>query len=394
MIETFDFVSNWARRLPDPNFQNVHKTETHIFLMKCVDVPSGISDGPNARKPNLQKRTYQSVKSSLLSEDDTEPGTFHLKNKGITIIADKVTKVDGQNPKYIIEMDSGTHGIVDGGHTYKLIIDNKEDIPDNQYVKVEVRVGIPPHWIPMISGGLNTAVQVQDMSLDNLSGKFIWLQNLLGSQKKNIAWSENDENTFLDARDLTAIMCLFNISLWPNDSGKHPTESYTSKARTLKHYEEDQVKFENMSEIIKDILTLHDTVSYSSNDQFKRAGIKQVGKLAIVDMRKKGKHQFPFIGKEREQRLQKPALYPILAAFRRFVTQNPLTGKMEWVVDFDVILDFWDQHGSQLVHIVYETSSDLKYNLNALGKSTNLWNTLHSIVGMKTYELGYVKPGN
>lgn len=392
MIESFDFITNWARRLPDPNFQNEHNTETHVFLMRCVDIPSGISDGPNARQPNLQKRTYQAVKNSLLGEDETEPGTFHLKNKGITIIAQKVTKVDGSTPKYIVEMDTGSHGIVDGGHTYKLIVDNKDVVPENQYVKVEIRVGIPTTWIPMISGGLNTAVQVQDMSLDNLSGKFHWLQNLLGSQKKNIAWSENDENTFIDARDLTAIMCLFNVSLWPNTDGKHPTEAYTSKARTLKHYEEHQVKFENMSGIIKDILTLHDVISYSANEHFKSAGIKQVGKLAIVDNRRKGKHKFPFIGKESIQRLQKPALYPILGAFRSFVSESPLTGKLEWVVEFDQILAFWEHNGPQLLRIVYDTSAELKYNLNALGKATTLWHTLHSTVGMKTYALGYVKP--
>jgi len=392
MIESFDFVSAWSRRLPDPNFKNEHQMETHIFVVRCKDMPAGIGTEPNARQPNLHKRTYQNVKSSLLGEDDTEQGTFHLKNKGITIIADKVSQIDGKD-SYRIDLESGSHGIVDGGHTYKLIVENRDDIPEDQFVKVEIRTGVPQAWIPMISGGLNTAVQVQAMSLDNLSGKFVWLKTLLGSQKDNIAWSENDENTFLDARDLTAIMCLFNVALFPNESGKQPTEAYTSKARTLGYYEQDQAKFEQMNDIVKDILTLHDTVAFTAKDHLKTAGIKQTGKLAIVDMKKKGKHTFPFIGQQAEQRLQKPALYPILGAFRRFVVRDNLDGgKMKWVVDFDLILEFWQQNGPQMLQIVYDTSVDLRYNLNAVGKSANLWTTLHSFVGMKTYELGYVRP--
>ena len=68
-----------------------------------------------------------------------------------------------------------------GGHTYKLIVDNLENgkLPDNQYVNVEIRVGIPELWIPAIAGRLNTSIQVQDMSLDNLAGLFNWLKALL-----------------------------------------------------------------------------------------------------------------------------------------------------------------------------------------------------------------------
>ncbi len=41
--------------------------------------------------------------------------------------------------------DGRSRQAFDGGHTFKLIVMNRdnEDLPDDQYVNVEVRVGIP-----------------------------------------------------------------------------------------------------------------------------------------------------------------------------------------------------------------------------------------------------------
>lgn len=392
MIESFNFICDWSRRMPDPNFNKDHNMESRIFIMRCVDLPDGISNDPNARQPNLQKRTYLNVKSSLLGEDGTEAGTFHLKNKGITIIADSVTQVDGDHPYFRIDLETGVHGICDGGHTYKLIQENKSEIPHDQFVKVEVRTGVPESWIPMISGGLNTAVQVQAMSLDDNAGMFIWMKNQLGANKSKIAWSENDQKPFLDARDLTAIMTLFNVVLFPNDQMKQPTEAYTSKAKTLTYYENDQATFEKMSDILEDLLVLHDTIAFSSKEHLKTAGITQTGKLAIIDMKKKGKHSFPFIDKEAEQRLQKPALYPLLSAFRNFVYRDNLDdGKMKWIVPFEKILEFWEQQAPGLLLLVYDNSREVRYNLNALGKASSMWTSLHSTVGLRVSQLGYTQ---
>jgi hypothetical protein len=73
---------------------------------------------------------------------------------------------------------------VDGGHTYKLIVDNRENpnLPKDQYVKFEIITNVPEEWITDIAGGLNTSVQVEDMSLDNLSNKFEWIKNDLAKE--------------------------------------------------------------------------------------------------------------------------------------------------------------------------------------------------------------------
>ncbi|MBV6657432.1 MAG: AIPR family protein, partial [Devosiaceae bacterium] len=231
------FVAPIARRLPDPNFRDAHNMERHLFMVPVGAVPKGIPDDPNARRPKTSKRVYQKVRASLFNQD-CEPGTFHLKNKGITIIANGVQSKG--NDEYVVSMINGVHGIVDGGHTYKLITDAQSDeaLPADQFVTIEVRVGVPDTWIPEIAGGLNTSVQVQDMSLDNLANAFQWIKHEIRHEPyyDSIAWSENDPGEY-DARDIVSLLAMFNVDIHPNDGDDHPVYGYEKKSMALKAFE-------------------------------------------------------------------------------------------------------------------------------------------------------------
>jgi hypothetical protein len=113
------------------------------------------------------------------------------------------------------------HGIVDGGHTYELIVSNldNEQLPDKQFVKFEILTGVPDDWIVEIAGGLNTSVQVQQFALDNLAGKFNWIQRELKDEPYYdvIAWRENEQGEF-DARDLVSLLTCFNVELFSNNA--------------------------------------------------------------------------------------------------------------------------------------------------------------------------------
>ncbi|MGC6512687.1 MAG: AIPR family protein, partial [Parvibaculales bacterium] len=377
MKYNFHIKSAFARRIPDPNFKSQYNMETYMFLVRCRDLPAGISNDPNARPANIAKLTYKKVAESLLEQDGDDAGTFHLKNKGITIVADEV-KQTGNNDEYTISLESGEHGIVDGGHTYEIIQENKDEIPENQYVRVDVRVGTPPAWIPMISGGLNTAVQVQTMSLENLKSSFNWMQQALGARADLIAWSENETGKYLDARDLVAVLAMLNVELCPNDKPDHPTFAYTSKEKTLERYIKSPKVFEGMGEIISDALVLLDTISSTAIDVYNAsADVSRGGGLKIMESKKRGNFEFQVLGTEGQYRLAKPALYPILASFRWFVVKDPHSYKMSWATDFSKILKFWETEGREMITIAADTSKDLGYVLNALGKNTGLWKTLH-----------------
>lgn len=379
-LDSFQFRPAFARRIPDPNFKKTYNAERHLFVMPVSKMPAQISLDPNARNPNIRKRVYRQVEASLLGQDGSSPGTFHLKNKGITIIAKSVDQVG--NNEYVVKMESGLHGIVDGGHTYELIVMNRDNeaLPDDQYVNVEIRVGVPNEWISEIAGGLNTSVQVQAMSLDDLSGLFEWIKMELKSEPYygEIAWSENDKGEF-DARDIISLMLLFSVELFPNDKDDHPIVGYEKKSQALKHFEERTEAFKRMRPILKDLLKLHDIIRREARHIWNEAGGKG-GALAFVEHRKRGGFKFPFTEQVDDYRLMTGALYPMLAAFRWYVETDAMTHKAKWRGGFPAVIEAWREVGTELMRATIHASNELGRNPQAVGKSRNHWANLHARV--------------
>jgi hypothetical protein len=377
-------VAAIARRIPDPNFKEDFGLDRHLFVVAVKDIPHGIPLDPNARRPKTSKRVYQKVKASLFNQD-CEPGTFHLKNKGITIVAQGVRAL--ANDTYEITMLNGLHGILDGGHTYTLITEaqSNPDLPDDQYVNVEVRVGVPEAWIPEIAGGLNTSVQVQDMSLDNLAHAFQWIKDEIKGTPyyDKIAWSENDPGEY-DARDIVSLMAMFNVDLHPNDGDEHPVYGYEKKSVALKSFEEKSASFKRMRSIIKDILQLHDIIRrdyyYIWNENVEGG---KAGSLAFSEKKSNGHWLFPFTGQRSEYRLVNGALYPILAAFRWFVVRDSFTGEMTWRDGFERVLEAWQDDALTLLKSTYEMSNQLGRNPQSIGKSRPHWSNLHNVVAKR-----------
>lgn len=388
-VVTVEFPVRVARRIADPVISGL---ERHIFLVPVSGMPSGISLDPNARRPKTNKRVYRKVEQSLLNEDVDYPNTFHLKNKGITIVAKSVSQLG--NDRYQVEMLSGRDGIVDGGHTYDLICRNSKlgILPENQFVTVEVRVGVPDDLITEIAGGLNTSVQVQDMSLDNLGGLFDWIKSDLKAEPyfNEIAWSENDDGSF-DARDILSMLACFNIGLYPNDGPEHPVHAYEKKSKVLAEFENRAKTFENARPILKDILQLYDTIRFEYyelwNGTAASAGQRgAAGSLSFTEKRQKGLWSFPFIQKSSEYRMVSGPLYAVLAALRWYVEADPMTGEYGWRGSFDDVLRFWREDGYHLLRATKEMSDSLGRNPQSVGKSRPHWANLHNIVAKRDLE--------
>ena len=148
--QSFTFFAPLARRVPDPVFFKSNSTTRHIFFVPVRKVPKGLPLDPNARVPNINRRVYQQIERSLLNEDVT-PGTFHLKHKGITIVAEKVEQK--REDQYVVTLAKG-QGILDGGHTYELLTrDREEELPENQFVKFEILTNVEEEWIVEIAAG-------------------------------------------------------------------------------------------------------------------------------------------------------------------------------------------------------------------------------------------------
>lgn len=383
---TVTLVAQYARRVPDPILRNA---ERHILFVRALDVPDGLPKDPNPRAQKIDRLIYKEIAAHLLNEEGTA-NTFHLKNKGITLIADEVQRGDGDD---VFQIRFGPdHGIVDGGHTYEILRNNRGAIDElnagdgeiDQFVKLEIVTGLQSDLVPEIARGLNTAVQVQEMSLADLRDEFNWIKETIADEPyaSEIAFRENEQRTY-DARDLIVFLDLFNISEYPNQKGDYPVRAFSSKAQVLKAYLEDRKKNDGktymmLQPILKDILLLHDTISFEARDLHNKAGGK-AGKLAYMEGRKRGKFLFPFIGKEGSYRLRRGALFPMLGAFRWMVVEGP-DGKAQWSGGFDKVLELWHEVGAELMKATQETSEERDRNPNAIGKSRNHWATLHSTV--------------
>jgi hypothetical protein len=378
---TFELYAPYARRVPDPVFGDDKGMVRHILFVPVRDVPAGIQLDPNARTPNINRSVYRDIKSHLF-EEEGEPGTFHLKNRGIVMIADKVEQRGEDNYRVTIEPGQG---ILDGGHTYTLITDEQRGdqvLPEDQWVKFEVLTHVPPEWIAELAGGLNTSIQVKQMSLDDLAGLFSWIKDELKGEPyfDKIAFRENEQGA-VDARDLVAFLAMFNIDRFPNDGDGQPVEAYSSKAKVLEWFEKDPQHFEAMRPILKDILVLHDTIRFTSQTHWNDAG-GSFGKLAFVEGRKRGEFEFPFIAKSKQYRLTNGALYPVLASFRWMVEKDE-NGVVCWRGGFPAVLKTWDASAEELLRTVNQASAELGRNPNAVGKSKNLWASLHKVVAMR-----------
>jgi hypothetical protein len=380
----------FARRMPDPVYKTNPEIIHHIFWVPAYTLVDGLSYGPNARRPNTRKHVYKKVDESLLNVSCLE-NTFHLKNIGIVINADSVRKI--ADDKYEVNLpDAEHHGVLNGGHTLDLIAKRIKDgsIPSTQFIKIEVRTGVPNEWLAEIAGGLNTALQVEDMSLDDLKGAFEWIKEDLRTEPYfgAIAWSENDKGEY-DARDLVSLLTCFHIGAYPNDGGAHPVEAYEKKSKALDAFRQDFElddgdAFKKLRPIMKDIFILHDTIQ----DEFAEVHVKNGGKarsLKIMDTKpEEGKQSFhfTFTGQKSKERLQTGALYPILAAFRWMVEEDG-KGSYRWRGGFGNVLKRWKQTAPELVRKTYERSKELGGNSNAIGKSRTHWDTLHQTVAFR-----------
>jgi hypothetical protein len=378
-MEQFILPARIARRLPDPILGS--EITRHILYVPVRDVPAGIPLDPNARIPNLRKRMYRQVKDSLLDRGENQPGTFHLKHKGITMIAHAV-EATGED-KYTVSVHHG-EGIVDGGHSYELIVNhsNDPDLPEKQVVKFEILCGIPNQWIPDIAGGLNTSVQVEPKSLDNLAGKFDWLKDELKNEQyfNQIAWRENDDGAY-DVVYLVAVLACFNIFAYPNNNDTQPVNAYARKADILKQFETNPEQYEKLRPIVKEVFRLHDLIGYESKDIYNEGSKGKFGRWSFVETQKPG--PYIFTGLPAGHQLLTGALFPLLGAMRWFVEEDEVTGLARWQGGFQNVHERWKDVALELLVQTAQASQELGRDPHILGRSRNHWTSLHSKVGLR-----------
>lgn len=357
----------------------------HRAVVRVQNIPTDLPLDPNPRpEQNLNQAVARAIAKSLNKRD----GKFHLLNRGLTIIAASAA-YDNQRRVLKLMIDEG-EGILDGGHTYRVIIEaNPNEWPpvsdeggdQEQYVNVEVLTGITESV--SIARARNTSVQVKEESLANLQDKFEWIKRAISSRPYHdrIGYHEFAPGD-ADIIDVIQCMTVLNAYRFGNDasSQQHPVFAYSASSRVLKDYLEDDKTgnptYRRLEPILHDILQLRDYLEMRFPEYYKSYGglhNTDAGRFGrLKEIRSGRTNELIFLQKSVNYEVPDGWLLPVLASLRVLVDTSQ--EKAMWKTD---PRRFADEIGSTLLEVLVDTSRQLGRNPNAVGKSRPLWSHLY-----------------
>ena len=379
----FKVKGSTFRKLDDPFLNG--QSKKYVFYVKASEIPLGIPMNTNPREQKLNSQVAKAIEDSLCSNDRA----FHLKNRGIVLSAESVTY---NNQKEIVTIDFSdeqVHGNIDGGHTYKIVCEHKDENP-NQYVQFEVMTGVE-NIIEELARARNTSVQVDEKSMAELANKFEPIKEGLQGMPfyKRIAFKQNqlevDSSSgknlkMIDARDIVAIINMFEME--HGDQKMQPTQAYSSKSRMLQVYLEDPERYRRFTNIAPDIFDLFDTIETEFAEAYNSAGGRYGRKKYSGYKDNKIVCRSKFTEQEMIYKVPDGLLYPVVGAFRTLVIYNENTDKYEWYNGVNPIT-VWNACKVSLVKKVMDFAGSIGDNPNAVGKDSNIWDLAYITVQLQ-----------
>lgn len=386
MSTQLKFKVNALRTLASPysgNSKDEITLETIYYLLVDMrELPENIPLDVNPRVPkmgtNVAKRLINAV---------VEPETdFYINNRGIVISA-KSLSFNTANSEVTIDLgnledenDKYNYGILDGGHTYTAIMENRNRIPKDitKYVRVEVITNVIN--ITRLSDARNTSVQVTDIALFNLEDSFDDIRNAIKKEPyaNNIAYKDN-ENKPINISELLRLMYAFDIIKYPDDSTA-PIQSYSGKAQVFKRYKEayDTPFYRSLTKQLPKLVNLYDKIEEELGTKYieykKNLGVAtpRFGSVKGVDSTEKAA-KTNYLQRDTSYVISSGYIYPIFGAFRSLLKFDEESGKVSWLFD---PLEIWSEVGVSIAQNTFESSN----NPQLAGKDKQLWLSNYRIV--------------
>lgn len=379
----FKVKGSTFRKLDDPFLNG--QSKKYVFYVKASEIPLGIPMNTNPREQKLNSQVAKAIEDSLCSNDRA----FHLKNRGVVLSAESVTY---NNQKEIVTIDfpdEQVHGNIDGGHTYKIVCEHKDENP-NQYVQFEVMTGVED-IIEELARARNTSVQVDEKSMAELANKFDPIKEGLQGMPfyKRIAFKQNQLEVdslsgknlkMIDARDIVAIINMFEME--HSEQKMQPTQAYSSKSRMLQVYLDDPERYRRFTNIAPDIFDLFDAIETEFAEAYNSSGGRYGRKKYSGYKDNKIVCRSKFNEQEMIYKVPDGLLYPVVGAFRTLVVYNKTTDKYEWYNGVNPIT-VWNACKVALVKKVMDFAGSIGDNPNAVGKDSNIWDLAYMTVQLQ-----------
>ena len=376
------------RRIPNPYIkaENGEKAaEMYIAICDVKDLPDSFPMETNPREQKMTTNVAKKIKESLLNPTELN---FYLLNRGILLSAKDVSYSNYSNEMTISFEDPEVHGNVDGGHTYKTILQNRDQLdPGQQYVKLEILTGIEGIF-QSLAAARNTSVQVQDKSIAELEDRFDIIKNTLAAESyiTRVFFKENDSGD-IDVADMLALLNMFNIDRYSGMSS-FPINSYSSKKKCIDFYIADHKQYGEtnanpyvkMTSIMADIFKLYDAIEVGMNKFYRQKNPNGwYGSTKGVIVPKVGQQlQSKFLMNEIDASSPNGFIYPILGAFRALIEEKD--GVYCWKKNPFAVLE---KVGADMVESTVSMSRSLGNNPQSVGKDQNIWKTLYMTVAME-----------
>ena len=333
----------------------------------------------NVRDPKLTGAVPRAIRES--TKENTE--LFVFLNRGIVLAVSGVTFNNKNSEVTITLRDPNLHGLLDGGHTYNILLEERESGGEVPFVKLELLDGFTQDEIPKLVDARNTSNQVKDESLMNLQGEFDKLKKALSSQSyaNLIAYKEyevlqNGNPKPIDVREVIAILTCFDRANF--NERTHPINAYRSKAACLKHFEAHAGDYKKIYPLAPDILKLYDNVQLLLPDLYNRVRSKsgevaggKFGKLTGVSTYdSKRRAQLHYIGEKSRYGVPAGFIYPVLGAFRALLEEKG--GRYVWGKGITPIQLLSEHLGETLADTIGNFALDAR-NPSKTGKSPLVW---------------------
>lgn len=389
----YKMIAKSFKKMEDPVSLDSNRVK-YVCYVRANSIPNEFDNWmeTNPREQKMTTNVAQKIINSL-----QENSNFHELNRGILMSAENVT-FDNKTNDVIIELNDTTiHGNIDGGHTLRAILDlnNKQLLPDNRYVFMEIYTGIDS---PVeLAAARNTSVQVDLKSIEELQKSFVVIKEALARMEfsNRIAYKMNehynDDIVPIDVREIIAIILMFSQTVYPfkkSDgtlSDLQPIQCYTGKETSLKKFINLDKKvrekmISDMCKILLDIFNLWEKIETNFNIYAREAG-KNLKNRKVIKSGKDIKSYSLFYQTEMDYVVPRGMLYPVVAAFRALVRIDKKTNTYYWQTD---PIKLADKIASKLVGIILDEKND---NPDAIGKNSNLWSNLFKEI----YIIGYLQ---
>lgn len=354
----------------------------YYLLVNMKDLPENLPLDVNPRVPKMGTNVAKRLINAVI-EPETD---FYINNRGIVISA-KSLKYNPNNQSVEIDLgdrndenDIYSYGILDGGHTYTAIMQNRNNIPEDidKFVRLEVITNVTN--ITRLSDARNTSVQVSEIALFNLDDSFEDIHNAIKNQpfSQNVAFKDN-ENKQIHVSELLRLMYAYDIIKYPDDTAA-PIQSYSGKAQVFKRYKDayNTPFYKSLTKQLPTLVKLYDKIEedlpMKYNNYKKNLGVAtpRFGSVKGVETAEK-QVKSNYLQTPISHNISSGYIYPIFGAFRALLKFDSEKGDVSWLFD---PIEIWDEVGNTIVQNTFESSN----NPQLAGKDKQLWLSNYRIV--------------